>query len=99
MANNNLGFEYTLNVNEKATRQNLNTFIKNTFGEGKNAKYQSQQQSMADSALSSTTTASAVPQPQIQPQPQAMGYDSSTADAPLNGPENFQDDDFDDLVF
>ena len=38
MANNNLGFEYTLNVNEKATRQNLNTFIKNTFGEGKNAK-------------------------------------------------------------
>ena len=38
MANNNLGFEYTLNVNEKATRQNLNTFIRNTFGEGKNAK-------------------------------------------------------------
>ena len=35
---NNLGFEYVLNVNEKATRQNLNTFIKNTFGEGKNAK-------------------------------------------------------------
>ena len=38
MANNNLGFEYTLNVNERATRQNLNTFIRNTFGEGKNAK-------------------------------------------------------------
>ena len=35
---NNLGFEYTLNVNERATRQNLNTFIRNTFGEGKNAK-------------------------------------------------------------
>lgn len=35
---NNLGFEYTLNVNEKATKQNLNAFIKNTFGEGKNAK-------------------------------------------------------------
>ena len=38
MANNNLGFEYVLNVNERATRQNLNTFIRNTFGEGKNAK-------------------------------------------------------------
>ena len=35
---NNLGFEYTLNVNERATKQNLNTFIRNTFGEGKNAK-------------------------------------------------------------
>ena len=35
---NNLGFEYVLNVNERATRQNLNTFIRNTFGEGKNAK-------------------------------------------------------------
>lgn len=75
--------------------------------EGKNAQQQPQerieqpqvQQSMADSALSSTTTASAASQPQPQPQPQAMGYDSSTADVPLNGPENFEGDDFDDLVF
>lgn len=58
------------------------------------------QQSIADSALESSTTASsAASQTQPQPQPQAMGYDSSTADAPLNGPENFQGDDFDDLVF
>lgn len=35
---NNLGFEYVLSVNEQATKQNLNTFIKKTFGEGKNAK-------------------------------------------------------------
>lgn len=72
----------------------------NAEREGKNAKYPSQQQSMADSALeSSTTVSSAASQPQPQPQPQAMGYDSSTADAPLNGPENFEGDDFDDLVF
>ena len=35
---NNLGFEYVLSVNEQATKQNLNTFIRKTFGEGKNAK-------------------------------------------------------------
>lgn len=34
------------------------------------------------------------PQAQIpsQPEPQAMNYDSSTADVPLNGPENFESD-------
>ena len=28
----------------------------------------------------------------VQPEPQAMNYDSSTADVPLNGPENFESD-------
>lgn len=30
--------------------------------------------------------------PEPQPEPQAMNYDSSTADVPLNGPENFESD-------
>lgn len=35
---NNLGFEYVLSVNEQATKTNLNTFIKNFFGEKGKAK-------------------------------------------------------------
>ena len=35
---NNLHFEYRLNVNENATRTNLDSFIQKTFGNGRNTK-------------------------------------------------------------
>ena len=71
----------------------------NAEREGKNAKYPSQQQSMADSALSSTTTASAASQPQVSTPLQGNEGIQDPAIADVNGPENFEGDDFDDLVF